>query len=102
MCGTESRKELPLVSANSGCSCCSHDTAESLTADGDAEYALEGLTCSRCVATVQQALASVRGVEAASVDLVPGGRSRLVISGFAPHEAIRDAVASTGYSLVPR
>jgi copper chaperone CopZ len=102
MCGNESRKELPLVSADSGCSCCSHETTESLAATRGAEYALEGLTCSHCVATVQQAIASVKGVEAASVDLVPGGRSRLVISGSAPREAIRDAVASTGYSLVPR
>ncbi|MFJ5699182.1 heavy-metal-associated domain-containing protein [Arthrobacter sp. NPDC093139] len=102
MRGNESRKELQLVSAGSGCSCCSHEPTESLAATRGTEYALEGLTCSHCVVTVQRAIASVKGVEAASVDLVPGGRSRLVISGSAPREAVRDAVASTGYSLVPR
>jgi hypothetical protein len=36
MCGTESRKELPLVSAASGCNCCSTEAANEATAAGDA------------------------------------------------------------------
>ncbi|XAS63010.1 hypothetical protein VUN84_11870 [Micrococcaceae bacterium Sec5.8] len=36
---------------------------------------------------------------AASVDLVPGGRSRLVVHGTASASAVHDAVASAGYTL---
>lgn len=101
MCGTESRQELPLVSSASGCGCCSTGAAEdSVTVAADAEYALEGLTCGHCVAIVQKAVTAVGGVADASVALVPGGRSRLVVSGSAPVAAIRDAVTSAGYSLI--
>jgi copper chaperone CopZ len=100
MCGIESRKELPLVSAASGCSCCSTETANEVTAAGDAEYALEGLTCGHCVQTVEKAVTAVAGVDAASVELVPGGRSRLVVSGAVAAAELRDAVASAGYSLL--
>jgi copper chaperone len=100
MCGTESRKELPLVSNASGCSCCSTGATEEFVAvAGDTEYALEGLTCGHCVQTVEKAVAAVDGVEAASVELVPGGRSRLVVSGAAADAAVREAVTSAGYSL---
>ena len=101
MCGTESRQALPLVSSASGCGCCSTGAAEdSMILAGDAEYALEGLTCGHCVATVQKAVTALDGVADASVELVPGGRSRLVVSGYAPDAAVRDAVTSAGYSLI--
>ena len=100
MNGTESRQELPLASFASGCSCCSTEAPEdSITSTADAEYALEGLTCGHCVITVEKAVAAVEGVDAAAVELVPGGRSRLVVSGAADHAAVRDAVTSAGYSL---
>jgi copper chaperone len=103
MCGSESRKELPLASSSSGCSCCSAQAPEeSLGTAGAAEYVLEGLTCGHCVETVRKAVTAVGGVEAASVELVAGGRSRLVVSGSAADAAVRDAVTSAGYSLVPR
>jgi copper chaperone CopZ len=54
------------------------------------------------VATVQKAVTALDGVEAASVDLVPDGPSRLVISGSAADTAVRDAVTLAGYSLLPR
>ncbi|XAS66957.1 heavy-metal-associated domain-containing protein [Micrococcaceae bacterium Sec5.7] len=101
MCGTENRKELPLASSSSGCGCCSTDAVEgSLTGTGDAEYAVEGLSCGHCVETVQQAVSALDGVDAATVELVPGGLSRLVVSGAAADTAVRDAVTSAGYSLV--
>jgi copper chaperone len=50
--------------------------------------------------TVEKAVAAVEGVDAATVELVPGGRSRLVVSGAADHMAVHDAVTSAGYSLV--
>ena len=91
MCGPESRQELPLVSSASGCGCCSTGAAEESLISGT-EYALEGLTCGHCVATVQKAVTAVDGVVNASVELVPGGRSRLVVSGSAPVAAVRHAV----------
>jgi copper chaperone CopZ len=101
MCGTESRKEQPLASNASGCSSCSTGAIEeSVTVARDAEYALEGLTCGHCVQTVEKAVAAVDGVEATSIELVPGGRSRLVVSGAAADAALRDAVTFTGYSLI--
>ncbi|WP_420179891.1 heavy-metal-associated domain-containing protein [Paenarthrobacter sp. TA1.8] len=38
-------------------------------------------------------------MDATTVELVPGGISRLVVSGKATPAAIRDAVTSAGYSL---
>ena len=103
MCGAESRKELPLVASGSGCGCCSPAVSgESRATAGDAEYQLEGLTCGHCVASVEEAARAVAGVEAASVELKPGGLSRLVVSGAADDEAVRDAVVAAGYSLAAR
>jgi copper chaperone CopZ len=103
MCGTESRKELPLVSSASGCSCCSTPaTEEPLSKAGAAEYALEGLTCGHCADTVRKAVTTVEGVDAASVELVAGGRSRLIVSGSAADAALHDAVTAAGYTLALR
>ncbi|WP_267276674.1 heavy-metal-associated domain-containing protein [Arthrobacter sp. CDRTa11] len=67
------------------------------------EFGLEGLTCGHCVQTVEKAVTRVEGVEAASVELVPSGRSRLVIAGT-PDEAvinhINQAVTAAGYTLI--
>jgi len=100
MHGTESRKELPLTASGSGCGCCSTAAGANRETSGPGvEYGLEGLTCGHCVITVEKAVAAVDGVDAATVELVPGGRSRLVVSGAADHAAVRDAVTSAGYSL---
>ena len=100
MCGAEFRKELPLVASASGCGCCSPAaTGESPAVAADAEYSLEGLTCGHCVARVEKAVAALDGVQAVSVELKPGGISRLVISGTADQAAVREAVATAGYSL---
>lgn len=107
MCGTtETRTQLPLAStAQHGCSCCSpaDDTqaaapAPAVQAPGS-QYTLEGLTCGHCVQTVEKAVAGVSGVELATVDLVPGGTSRLSVTGTADHEALTEAVRSSGYLL---
>lgn len=39
------------------------------------------------------------GVESASVDLVAGGRSRLLVGGRADEAAVREAVTSAGYTV---
>jgi copper chaperone len=102
----EHRTALPL--ASSGCSCCSRAghapkaaaaVAHSPAAAGRHEFALEGLTCGHCVKTVEAAVAALDGVDSASVDLVPGGRSRLTVAGAASEQAVRTAVTTAGYSL---
>ena len=71
MSGTEARKELPPTSSGSGCNCCSTDAPEdSVTGTGGADYAIEGLTCAHCVATLRKAVTALDGVEAAFVELV--------------------------------
>ncbi|MEK0153615.1 heavy-metal-associated domain-containing protein [Arthrobacter oryzae] len=110
MCGTpETRTQLPLAStAQQGCSCCSPATETQAAAPAagkpelpaySAQYALEGLTCGHCVQTVEKAVSGVSGVESATVELVPGGTSRLSVSGTADRDALAEAVRSSGYVL---
>ncbi|MBD1540389.1 heavy-metal-associated domain-containing protein [Pseudarthrobacter oxydans] len=108
MCGTsESRTQLPVAAAaQHGCSCCSPaaDTRTSASAAAQpqgsgAQYALEGLTCGHCVQTVEKAVSGVPGVRSATVDLVPGGTSRLNVTGTADQDALARAVRSSGYAL---
>ncbi|MFF1881945.1 heavy-metal-associated domain-containing protein [Pseudarthrobacter sp. NPDC058196] len=108
MCGTsESRTQLPLAStAQQGCGCCSPavdsrpaTAAEPAAQGANARYDVEGLTCGHCVRTVEQAVSGVAGVESATVDLVPGGTSRLTVTGTADREALAEAVSSSGYVL---
>lgn len=100
MCGTENRTQLPLASSASGCSCCSTETSSSAVAGTSAaEFAVDGLTCGHCVQTVEKAVTALDGVESASVDLVPGGRSRLLVAGTTDPAAVREAVTAAGYTL---
>lgn len=111
MCGTsESRTQLPLANAaQHGCGCCSPaaDTRAGaaaaaqpqVQASAGAQYALEGLTCGHCVQTVERAVSGVSGVRSAIVDLVPGGTSRLNITGSADPDAVAAAIRSSGYAL---
>ncbi|WOC63471.1 heavy-metal-associated domain-containing protein (plasmid) [Paenarthrobacter sp. AT5] len=97
---TPSRTDLPLTSASSsGCGCCSPEARTAPPAQTSVEYGVEGLTCGGCVASAKKALNAVDGVEAAAIELVPGGVSRLFITGSAGPSAVRDAVTSAGYSL---
>ena len=110
MCGTtETRTQLPLAaSTEHGCSCCAPaaETQAAAPATGTSEaqasgaqYALEGLTCGHCVQTVEKAVSRVSGVQSAAVDLVPGGTSRLSVTGAVGLEALAEAVRSSGYIL---
>lgn len=115
------RPQLPL--ASSGCSCCGPSSAAQPAAlpvpsaqvspaavvltETEAEagastqrsFAVEGMTCGHCVRSVEAAVSAVTGVASASVDLVPGGRSLLAVTGTAPDADIRQAVTSAGYAL---
>lgn len=100
MPGIGNRTELPQATSAVGCSCCSTGaSAHPQRNSADAEYSVEGLTCGHCVETVQRATTAVEGVTAATVELVAGGTSRLLISGSADHVAIREAVSAAGYTI---
>lgn len=64
-------------------------------------YAVEGLTCASCLAEVLDSIRSLTGVTAVSMDLVPGGRSPMIVTSgdTLRAEAMRVAVQSAGFSL---
>ncbi|MFJ5861003.1 heavy-metal-associated domain-containing protein [Pseudarthrobacter sp. NPDC092439] len=112
MCAPQTRTTLPLASA-AGCSCCGPSAGDTeatgsaparaavvppRTAGAPREFAVEGLTCGHCVQTVEKAVGALAGVDAAKVDLVSGGRSRLTVTGSAADADVRQAVASAGYA----
>lgn len=113
MCGSDTRIALPLAPSAAGCSCCgprsssaspSTATSTAVTTSASAggsvlEFGVEGLTCGHCVQTVERAVSALEGVDSASVDLVPGGRSRLAVRGKTDDAAVRGAVSSAGYAL---
>ena len=115
---TGNRPQLPL--ASSGCSCCAPanaaEPASNLSTTGPHEapaavvhggadpsgrrnFSVEGMTCGHCVRSVEQAVAALAGVTSASVDLVPGGRSRLAVAGSATDADVRQAVTDAGFTL---
>jgi copper chaperone len=108
MFDSENRTALPLAST-AGCSCCSPaghaqkaPAAVVISGNGTPSrrtFAVEGLTCGHCVQSVEKAVSALDGVESASVELVPGGRSGLTVAGSASDAAVRQAVTSAGYSL---
>jgi copper chaperone CopZ len=61
-------------------------------------YAVEGMTCSHCAASVTEEVEKVAGVTGIDVDL-DGGRIVVQGAGFSD-EAIREAVDEAGYHLV--
>ncbi len=104
--------------AASTCGCgggecmCGHGSAHaaSTSSVGAAEGAVttsllvEGMTCEHCVASVTEELSGLIGVEAVSVDLQPGGASRVTVASDSPlrDEDVRAAVEEAGYTLVGR
>lgn len=61
------------------------------------EYAVTGMTCQHCVASVREEVAEVAGVASVDVTLEDG---RLVVEGDGFSDAdIRAAVAEAGYEV---
>ena len=65
-------------------------------------YAVTGMTCSHCVASVTEEVSALDGVESVSVNLKVGGASQIMVVGDhpVPVDRIRDAVTRAGYSMV--
>ena len=57
---------------------------------------IEGMMCQHCVAHVQKALSAVAGVSAVQVDLAS---KTAAVTGDAPEEALKAAVAEAGYEV---
>lgn len=97
----QNHAQLPLTSSAAGCSCCSSAPSSPPAQSGAVAFTVEGLTCGHghSVQTVEKAVSALEGVESATVELVPGGRSHLVIGGQATPAAVREAVTSAGYTL---
>jgi copper chaperone len=61
-------------------------------------YAVSGMSCQHCVASVTEEVAGVPGVDGAAVDLTAGVLT-VTGDGFTD-EAVRAAVAEAGYEVV--
>lgn len=49
-----------------------------------ATYQVTGMTCDHCAHAVTEELARLEGVTRVTVDLAPGGRSRVTVDSMAP------------------
>ncbi|GAA3916959.1 heavy-metal-associated domain-containing protein [Microbacterium invictum] len=100
----DNRDDLGLKDS-AGCACCSTASAPTTTdvsaAAVTSEVLVAGMTCSHCVMSVTEELASIEGVESVDVDLNAGGASRVTIRSTAPVDtaAVTAAVEEAGYSL---
>jgi copper chaperone len=60
-------------------------------------YAITGMTCEHCLASVREEVAEVAGVQTIDIDLASG---RLTVGGEGfGDEAVRAAVAEAGYEV---
>ncbi|WP_111721479.1 heavy-metal-associated domain-containing protein [Homoserinimonas sp. OAct 916] len=104
MVSTE-RMDLGLKDA-AGCSCCSSSTASTpldLTEGVQRiEIAVDGMTCSHCVASVTEELSALESVQEVGVELNPGGASTVTIlsTKVLDVDRVRAAIDEAGYSLV--
>lgn len=97
---------LPLV--DSGCGCgpahdhSQHRAPAAPEPAGGQTYPLVGLTCGHCVASVTEEVQDIDGVRSVDIDPLPGGESRITVTG--DHELLLGRVAATvseaGYELV--
>jgi copper chaperone len=112
MCSTvDQRHPLTLTDKNHACACSTdvhHAGQQQSTApEGDAalvreHFAVRGMTCSHCVASVTEELSTLDGVHNVSIDLNAAGPSRVMVVSDHPIavETIRSAIAEAGYELV--
>lgn len=82
------------------CACGGH--AASRSADTGAQtFAVTGMTCGHCVASVTEELEALPGVESVDVRLQPGGASAVSVRAARPlaDDEVRAAVEEAGYAL---
>lgn len=64
-------------------------------------YNVTGMTCGHCVASVETELRAVPGVSDVTVDLTPGGTSKVTVTSDEPlaRDDVAAAVDEAGYQL---
>jgi copper chaperone len=64
-------------------------------------FAVAGMTCGHCVASVTEELQELPGVAEVNVDLVAGGTSTVTVTSTQPldDDAVQEAVEEAGYQL---
>lgn len=64
-------------------------------------YAVTGMTCDHCVASVKEEIGAIPGVQAVDIALVAGGTSSVTITSDRPVDetAVRAAVDEAGYQV---
>jgi copper chaperone len=67
-------------------------------------YAVTGMSCEHCVNAVTSELSGLGGVSAVTVDLVPGGSSRVTVAsdGPLPEGAVSAALGEAGGYRIDR
>jgi copper chaperone CopZ len=72
------------------------------TTPTSATYAVTGMTCGHCVASVQEEISVLPGVSDVQIELVPEGQSLVTVTATGPQDldAIIAAVDDAGYRLV--
>jgi copper chaperone len=67
-------------------------------------YVVTGMSCEHCVNAVTSELSGLGGVSAVTVDLVPGGRSRVTVASDSPlpDDAVSAALDEAGGYQIDR
>lgn len=101
--GLSDISSTPAAGGCCGGACASHgDRPAATTTAPEQRYGVLGMTCGHCVASVQEELGAVDGVEAVEVRLHVGGASDVAVRASRPldRDEVRAAVEEAGYSLV--
>jgi copper chaperone len=110
MCTTNDQLHpLTLTDKNHACACSTGDAHDQHTAVAETDtelvrkhFAVQGMTCGHCVASVTEELSTLDGVRNVSVELNAAGLSRVMVVSDSPIvvEEIRGAITEAGYQLV--
>jgi copper chaperone len=67
-------------------------------------YVVKGMSCAHCVNAVTSELSGLGGVSAVTVDLVPGGSSRVTVASGSPlpEDAVSAALEEAGGYQIDR
>ena len=107
MCTNHAVNDLGLTDAHGTCECGddqAHGSAGSQASSAAlvrTHLAVDGMTCSHCVASVTEELSTLDGVESVDVRLNAGGTSKVMVTSTFELDpaAIQAAIDEAGYSL---
>lgn len=102
---TDISRSEPTGGCGAGCACghghgAGHGHASASPAPQQ-RFAVEGMTCAHCVASVTEEVGALGGVEHVDVDLVANGVSTVAVSASRPlgTDEVRAAIEDAGYRL---